>query len=517
MEMLSSASSLPSPLADRFAWLAGLAQPAYVVGGALRDTLLRRAISDVDILVAGDALAAARAFAAAHGATVAILDATDGVARVTWPGEAIACDFAAQAGARLDADLLARDFTINALALPITAATLRGWRAGDTAALTGAVIDPARGLADLAARIIRPVTPEALARDPVRVLRAARFAQKLAATYAAETLQAARAVAWRLAHMPPARITAELYGMLATRDATRGMRLLDDLGALTVIVPPLAPCRGVKQGQLHYWDVFDHSLEVIDRLDRIADLLEIGLTQLETPPQPGATGRVAHPTALTFGAQNSALLARLRAPLAEGQTRLTMLKAAALLHDVGKPQTQTMNPSGDFRFPGHPEAGVPLSEPVLDAWQVGKAARRFILTTVSCHMRPGQIAGPHGVTDKAIRHYFRDAGAAGLDVILFSLADHLAVYGPEPLTPFWVAHRAAAGEMLRRAFEEPQRVRPARFMDGDDLMTRFGLERGPDLGRLLAALDAAQLDGAISTRAEALALAEQLVKGEVSA
>lgn len=513
MELTAFTLEQTNQAANIAAWLAARPEPLWLVGGAVRDALAGQLPSDIDLMVAGDALALARALARDLGYQLAILDPRDGVARITGTDLPFTLDIAAMQGADIGADLAARDFTVNALALPFTPAVLKAIIAGAGDALTGQMIDPTGGQADLAELRLRSVSDQTFTADPVRLLRAARLATKLNLTITSETMVLARASAGRLPTMPPARLTAELYAILARRAGTRAMHLLDDLGALTVLVPPLALCRGVKQGRLHYWDVFDHTLAVIDSLDRVVDLLTTGLSHPDLPCEPDGTGRIAHPMALDLGGKNARLLDLLRQPLAEGQTRLTLLKLATLFHDVGKPQTRMTLPNGDFRFPGHADAGAPLAAPVLDAWQVGKVARRFITSLIVCHMRPGQLAGPQGVSDRAVRHFFRDAGDAGLDVAVFSIADHLAVYGPSPLTPFWSSHRAAVVELVRRAYDEPERVWPARLLDGNDLVARFGVPRGPAVGRMLAIITEAQLNGEIATRAEALALASQLTKG----
>jgi tRNA nucleotidyltransferase/poly(A) polymerase len=493
-------------------WLATRTEPIWLVGGALRDGLAGRAGGDIDLLVAGDAPALARQLANELGGGVGVLDAQAGVARVVL--DDLHVDLATLHAATLEADLRTRDFTANALALPFAPEHLRALLAGEADALRRHISDPTGGLADIAAGRLRMASATALADDPVRLLRAARFAVALGWEIDPATVAAARAVAPQLTETAPERWLAELYAMMAAPNSTRAMHLLDDLGALTVLVPPLAPCRGLTQGRLHYWDVFDHTLEVLDALDRVMALLAAGEAQPPAPAEADAAGRVAHPTALDLGGQNAGVLARLRAPFLEGQTRLTMLKVATLFHDVGKPLTRGVRENGDVHFQGHAEAGVPLTAPIVAGWHMGRQARRYLTTVVACHMRPGQIAGPHGLTDRAARHFFRDAGDAGIDVAVFSLADHLAVYGPRPLTVFWLHHRAAVAELIRRAYVEPERVIPPHLIDGNDLIARFGLAHGPQIGRILAAVDAAHLDGTIQTRAEALALAESLLRSD---
>ena len=495
------------------AWLGQQSSSLWIVGGALRDALVGRAAHDVDLVVAGDALAFARRMARALGGVAASIDPTNTVARVTCAASPIFFDIAALAGPDLTADLALRDFTVNALALPATEAHLLALLSGDGDTLRHALIDPFGGAADLAQQRLRLTQPDALVRDPVRVLRAARLMTTRDLIPDATTVQAARAVVPHLADMPGERLTAELYTMLAQRNGTRAMRALDDLGALVALVPPLIPCRGLTQGRLHHWDVFDHTLEVIDSMDRVVDLMEAHLrgapeeaTPVDLPPD-----RVAHPHILDVGGQNVAVLQRLRAPLAEGQTRLTMLKVAALFHDVGKPSTRQVRENGAVHFTGHAEVGVPITTPVLQGWKLGRSARRYIELVVGCHMRPSQLGGPQGLADKAARHYFRDAGDAGIDTAIFSLADHLAVYGPDPLTSFWHQHYGTVAELIRRVYEEPQRVTPPRLIDGNDLMARFAVPHGPTVGRILAQVETAHLNDEIQTRAEALALVERLL------
>lgn len=495
------------------AWLGQSDQPVWIVGGALRDALSGRTAHDVDLVVAGDALHFARRMAQDLGGTAAQIDPLGAVARVTFATSSFFFDIAALDGADIAADLAGRDFTVNALALPATAAHITALVDGDVTGLRADIIDPLGGLDDLAAWRLRLAGADALARDPVRVLRAARLITNLDLVPDAATVAAARTVAPQLATQHAERLTAELYAMLSHPNATRAMRALDELDALTVLVPPLIPCRGLTQGRLHHWDVFDHTLEVIDSVDRVVALMEAHL--VGTPGDDATAdlpdGRVAHPRTLDVGGQNAAVLTRLRQPLAEGQTRLTMLKVAALFHDVGKPSTKGVRANGDVHFQGHAEAGVPLTTPVLEAWKVGRTARRYVEQVVACHMRPGQIAGPQGLTDRAARHYFRDAGDAGIDTAIFSLADHLAVYGPNPLTSFWHHHYTAVAELLRRVYTEPHRVLPPRLLDGNDLMGRFGIAHGPEVGRILALVEAAQMEGDIDTRPEALALVERIL------
>ncbi len=506
-------------MAQLSGWLATLPEPIWLVGGALRDRLAGRPFADLDVVVPGDPTAAARGLANALGGGFAPLAADRGVIRVGLPGTNWNLDIAQQRGPSLLDDLQSRDFTINALALPLTPAAL-AWLydipATPPATIAPppemALIDPLGGLADLTERKLRLVSAAALRDDPLRILRGARLAALLDLVLPDATRAAAAAVAGRIPEVAPERVTAEMLAMMAAPRATTALRTLDALAALTVIVPPLADCRGITQGSLHYWDVFEHTLEVADRIDQTVALLEAGMRpDAPAPPElDPATQRVAHPQALNFGGHNREILAHLRQPLGEGRTRLDLLKVAAIFHDIGKPATR-VDDEGKVRFPGHAEVGVAPTRATLRTWQLGQRARRYIPAIVQFHMRPGQLAGPQGVSDRALRHYFRDAGEVSLDVAVFSIADHFAVYGPTPMTGFWFEHYAIVSDLVRRYYEESEQVIPARLIDGNDLRQHFGLQPGPRMRQILDQVHAARIDGSLSTRTEALALASQLI------
>ena len=160
-----------------------------------------------------------------------------------------------------------------------------------------------------------------------------------------------------------------------------------------------------------------------------------------------------------------------------------------------------------MRFLRHEEQGAEL---------VGRRARRLALSQVEVqrvqsivrqHMRIHLLSGePTAPTRRAIYRYFRDAGAAGVDIALLSLADTLATYGPSLTQPVWQAELDTARILLEAWFEQPaQAVRPVRLLTGSELIAEFGLRPGPAIGRLLDALRELQAAGEITTRAEALA------------
>ena len=264
---------------------------AWLVGGAIRDRELGRSTLDLDVVVDGDPAEAASAVANAAGRAACFALSEDfGAWRVVARDSSWQLDVEPLRGGSVEADLVLRDFTVNAIAEPIEG---------------GAPIDPLGGLADLAARRLRMVGPGAFADDPLRVLRLVRVAAELGLEPEAETLRSARAHAGALNGVSAERVFLELRRIIAAPRVPWGLQTMSELGVTTVVLPELEALRGVEQSRFHHRDVYGHTLEVLER------------TIALTTPSPGRSGEF---DALLgdHGAEVDALLAE---PLADQLTR----------------------------------------------------------------------------------------------------------------------------------------------------------------------------------------------------
>lgn len=192
-------------------------------------------------------------------------------------------------------------------------------------------------------------------------------------------------------------------------------------------------------------------------------------------------------------------------------TRRTLLKLTALLHDVGKPATKSVQPNGRVRFFGHSELGAEMVEAVMRRLRFSEQQTHMVATMVTHHLRPGQWSNGGVPTNRALYRYFRDLGDVAIDTVFLNLADHLAARGPAMDPEDWQGHVAVAGYALKRYFQHSAKGKEPRLVTGDDLMREFGLAPGPLIGELLAAIDEAWKTGEIATREEALALAEAAI------
>lgn len=482
---------------------------AWLVGGAARDLARGTTPHDLDIAVDGDGLELARLLANQLGAAFVPLDDSRGTGRVVWqPAHAdspLTIDTAQLRAATIDDDLRLRDFTLNALALPLdTVPPLPPPRT--------AFRDPCDGWHAYATYTLTLCYPAALHDDPVRVLRAFRLAAELDLQLAPDVLAAVRDAAPRLDHVARERVRDELLRLLAAPYATPWLRAMDDAGVLTRVIPELEAGRDCDQPNVHFLPVLAHMLEAVAAVE----WLLAGLYPGGAPPlphhAPTAVLPVAvqqHPTLLRTLPHHDAIATHMASPLA-GTPRRAWLKLAALLHDVAKPQTKAPKPGGGVTFYGHPEQGAALSDTIAKRLRLGRQPAAYLHTIIEEHMRPGQLRTAEVLTARAVARFWRDTGAAGVDVLLHELADHIATRGPM-LQPYDWANHLVWSSLLFDAYFAPPPERMQSLVDGNDLLHELSLSPGPIIGYLLGELHEAQAAGELPDRAAALALARDLL------
>lgn len=487
----------------------------YLVGGSLRNLLLGDPCADWDLLVTdGDAHKLARRLADKLGGFYAHLHAKASRVIVRFPdsGEDLVLDIAPLHGETLEEDLRARDFTLNALAAPLAPLLELLTKHTSLATVTVPLIDPLHGLADLRQRVLRAVDDQVFHHDPLRMLRALRFAQRYELTIAPATENLIRRDAALLPSVAAERIHEELYTLLAGPGALIQLQRLDEYGLLTVLFPELLAARGMRQPAPHYWDVLEHSLQCVHFLEVLAATLETA------PGAPFAPELAALPI---DGEHLEAIREILRDGEQQGvfhfaDLRAARMKLAALLHDIGKPLTFTSDEQGAIHFYNHPQAGAPVAGAIMSRLSSSTQDRRLVQMVTAHHMRPGQLGQDGTVTPRAIRRYFVDLGPTGILVALFSLADHLATLGPQPRNAAWTRHLSVIHLLLTSFIRERAKILPPRLLRADELMSRLKLQPGPILGRLLEVIADAQADGTIHSREEALMLAREYLQTQSS-
>lgn len=412
---------------------------AWVVGGYVRDKLLGRPHTNPDVVVElGDALKLAERFAELAGAEPPVTFERFGTAQVTLPGHLVEFvnarveSYAPDSRkpdvrpATLDQDLRRRDFTINTLLMD----------------LDGTVHDPLGGRADLEARILRtPADPlRTFADDPLRMLRAIRFAADLGFEPAPDVLPAMRQMKGRLA--PPVisveRIAEELRRMLTSPRPRLALELLDAGALLEGVLPEVAACKDVRQTGYHTHDVYGHTLLTVERV----------------PPD-------------------------------------LVVRLAALFHDVGKPSTATP----DGAFTGHEIVGAELARSALERLRFSQKEIEIVAKLVRLHLRPVYYSSEW--SDGAVRRLARDAGPELDRLMALARADIAASAYPEPEK---LDELQARIETVLS--ESPSRLAP--LVTGEDVMRARGIGPGPEIGRIKKRIEELVIDGEVAPTREAV-------------
>jgi putative nucleotidyltransferase with HDIG domain len=449
---------------------------AWIVGGALRDELLGRPVTDVDIVVEGDPEPAARELAARIRGPVFRLSEAFGAWRVLDRGDDRVYDIATLQGATIEEDLGRRDFTVNAMARPLPGSPAQAVAAGLG---EGALLDPLGGRADLAERTLRVIGPESYEADPLRPLRLARFAAELGFEPDAGTARLTEAAAARVPEAAGERVFAELRRLVIAPGAVPALTLADRLGLLRAVLPEVAELHEVEQSNYHHLDVYDHTLEVLERL-----------IELEA----GASGRLREV---------------LCEPLADELTRGQALRFGALLHDIGKPATQAERADGRVTFMGHDRLGEEMVHMLCRRLRTSERLARFLGAVTRHHLVLGFLVHERPLDRRGVYRYLKLTDPVQVEVTLLSCADRLATRGRGSERAI-AAHLELADELMQAALDWRERGPPRAAVRGDDLARELGIDEGPELGRLLGELEEAAYSGAASSRDEALELARRL-------
>lgn len=470
---------------------------AWLAGGWVRDRLLGRETRDVDIVVPAGAVTTARALADAVDGAFVLLDMERDTARVLVgpPTAVIYLDLTGLRAPTIEADLLARDFTINAMAVPMAR-----W-----AEVEAALIDPSGGRRDLDLRLIRAVSADSLRADPLRMLRAVRLAGALGFTVDSQTAAWAQRDAELLDSVSRERVRDELAFIVDLPQAADSLRLLDELRLLEQVLPEVARLQAVPQPGEERTNALAHSLETVEVVEALRRWLAGGALDTDWP----------HAVlAATLAAYRAELQEHLAEVLPGGRSAGALLSLAGLLHNIGRGAVQPEGTAPGRRL---------LEQDVLSASMAATAMRRLCFSgaevvrvrlCVHSHTRPRQMVSEAGgrPSRRSMYRFYRDAEPSGVESVLLSLADHLAARGAGLDPEQWRRHLAASAALLDAYYRHRDEViAPPPVVDGRELMSALELAPGPMVGGLLESIREAQAAGEVRTRAEALDLARELL------
>jgi putative nucleotidyltransferase with HDIG domain len=486
-------SNLP-PIVEKIVDLNQRDTPIYLVGGAVRDAILSQTTHDLDFVLPENALEFARKVADHLHAAFYPLDPIRQYGRVILPataGKRLVIDFTGLQGKTLKEDLLARDFTINAMAVGLHQSLN--------------LFDPLGGLSDLKAKNLRACTPDSFKNDPIRILRGIRLAGAFELHIIPETLSLMRQAISLIQNASLERIRDELFRMLDGPKPSTSIRALDYLGVLPVILPELPPLKDLSQPEPHIADAWEHTLDVVHKLKAI-------LSVLSPQYEPDLAASLSMGLiSLRLGRFRSQIESHLTTQLNPERNLKSLLMLAALYHDVGKPATRMIDEHGRIRFLDHEHTGAQLASQRAQTLQLSNTEVYRLVLIVRHHMRPLYLSQTGQLpSNRAIYRLFRVCGEAGIDICLLSLADVLATYGSTLPQEVWSHHIDVVRSLFEAWWEYPSAsISPPQLIKGSDLIQEFDLVPGPIIGQLLESIREAQAVGQIQDREQALQFARK--------
>jgi putative nucleotidyltransferase with HDIG domain len=372
-----------------------------------------------------------------------------------------------------------------------------------------AILDPLGGAADLLAKQLRACSPTAFSYDPIRILRAIRQAAGFGFHIMPETRNLMREAAPLLPRISSERMRDELFRLLDGPRAAASIRALDILGALQYVLPELDSIKGVEQSPPHQDDVWNHTLSVVQHLDVILAAL-----QPEYEPEKASSLSLGM-MVLKLGRYRQQFGEHLAEQLNTDRPLRPLLFLAALYHDIGKPGTRQVGADRKVHFYGHDETGAAITRQRGLSLRLSNPELDRLTSIVRGHLRPVLLEKDNRLpTRRAVYHFYRDMGAAGIDICLLALADFLGTYGTTLPQDKWEHHLDVVRSLLEAWYEHPhEQVTPPVLINGNDVMNTFGIPPGPQVGVILEAIREAQAVGQVSTREDAIDLAKKILAG----
>ena len=440
----------------------------YLVGGSVRDYLLEKTTYDRDLIVIDeDARSFSMKVAEFFGATFVPLDEINKIYRIVLPDKENYLDITNPVENSLEKDIMRRDLTINAIAVNI--------KSGD-------IVDLCNGVSDLENKLLRGVSEENFVDDPLRLLRAFRFYSVLGFKMDESLVSIVKKYTDLVLNPAKERIEYELMKLFDGQFADKALLKMDECGVLEKYFPFVNELKQVPPNLHHHLDLFHHSIETVRQIEI---LYKNSQDVVKT-----------HMDKVDFG----------------GFSRLAHLKLAGFLHDIGKFSTWTIEEdTGRHRFIKHDDVGAKLAKTMLKGMCFSNKQIDYLTLMIKKHMYPTAVVSAPELTDKVMMRFVRKMGDNAIDNILIAQADRLSARGPEITEEIVNENISALNNLLEFCLKAKETLKPLpKLLDGNEVMQILSIKPSPQLGRIMEALQEAQISGDILTKDEAIAFIKTL-------
>ncbi len=433
----------------------------YIVGGAVRDVYRGAGLKDIDLACPQDGRPVARKIANAFRGNYYALDPERGVGRaiIEFRGDPWVIDVAALRG-NLESDLRDRDFTMNALAVPLADEDMN------------VIYDPCGGIPDLQKKILRRCSPHSISNDPIRALRGIRQSLKYGVMLDPDTREDIRREGVKIVHASAERVRDEFFTLLGDPKPQSGLMLLERVGLLHLIVPEVEILQ-----QKGVWRFVLNSMEKLDGL----------LTVISPRRDDNIAANAGFGTFVYLLDRYRGLFQKHMAVEYPDERSHRMVLMFAML------------------FSAETAASVAVER--AKAMKLSNQEIKRIEEAIMFHRLPDELQTP--LDARQIYRFWRKTGIAGVDACLLTVANKLAEKGVSLNIAEWTAYLQKLAQLFE-GYENTMTLTP--LVSGSDLIMHLGLERGPKIGELLEALREAQALGEFSTKEEGLTLAKSFMK-----
>lgn len=439
----------------------------YLVGGAVRDFLNNEIPLDRDLLVLNtDVKDFSYKLADFFGGTFIELDSENEIYRVVLNDKKNYLDITKPVGGSLETDLKSRDLTINSLAVNLKTAELTD--------LTGGIEDFKNG-------ILRVFEEKSIPDDPLRILRIYRFLALYGFDIEPQTLKFVEKYKELIRKPAKERVIYEIMRLFEGKFSDTALLKLDEVGILEEIFPFVREYKKVPPNTHHHLDLFHHCVETVKQIQSIYE---------DSAPE-----IKAHFEQKDFGQTN----------------RLSHLKFAGFLHDIGKFSTWTIEPDGRHRFIKHDDAGSKIASVFLKNNKFSKKQISYLTEMIKYHIYPSGVMSAPEINDKIMMRFVRKMEDNALDIITLAKADRLSARG-EAVTDDMVEKNITSLVRLENFYlEKKETLKPLeKLLSGDEIMKILNINPSPKLGEIVSALHEAQLSGEVNTKVQAIDFIQKL-------